>query len=83
MMTFSTKCCIDISVDASSENRLVGLVVKASASRAKIPGSNPAAMGFFFRVKSYQWPKNGTQVATLPGFWRYRSGTGQPGVSIL
>ena len=29
--------------------------------------------------------KSGTQVATLPGAWRYRvsAGTGQPGVSIL
>ena len=36
-------------------NRLVGLVVKASASRAEDPGcSNPACAGIFFGVESYQ-----------------------------
>ena len=38
--------------------RLVGLVVKASASRAEIPGSNPACAGFFSGVESYQRLKN-------------------------
>ena len=34
--------------------RLVGLVVKASASRAEDPGSNPARAWIFFKVDSYQ-----------------------------
>ena len=53
-------------------DHLVGLVVKASASRAVDPG-------FESRLKI------GTPVATLPCAWRYRvsSETGWPGVSIL
>ena len=68
-----------------NSNRLVGLVVKASASRAEDPG-------FESRLRrDYSWSshtsdsKIGTPVATLPGAWRYRvsHGTGRPGVSIL
>ena len=37
---------------------LIGLVVKASASRAEDPGSESRLHQDFFRVKSYQWLKN-------------------------
>ena len=58
-------------------DRLVGLVVKASASRAEGPGFESRLRWDFFGVES--------PVATLPGTWRYRvsTGTGRPGVSIL
>ena len=64
---------------------LAGLVVKASASRAKIPGSNPACAGIFSGSSHTSDLKIGTPVATLPDAWRYRvsAGTGWPGVSIL
>ena len=40
---------------SSFQNRLVGLVVKASASRAEDPGfESMLAPGFFFGVESYQ-----------------------------
>ena len=42
----------------SSQNRLVGLVVKASASRAGDPGFESRLRQDFFGVKSYQWLKN-------------------------
>ena len=60
---------------------LVGLVVKASASRAEDPGFESRLRRDFFRVDS----KIGTPVATLPGAWCYRvsAGTGWPSVSIL
>ena len=63
------------------DDRLVGLVVKASASRAEGPGFESRLRRDFFGVES----KIGTPVATLPGAWRYRvsAGTGRPGVSIL
>ena len=51
----------------------------------KIPGSNPACAGIFSGSSHTSDFKIGTQVATLPGAWRYRvsTGTGRPGVSIL
>ena len=52
----------------------------------KVPGSNPACTGFFFRGRIIPCDfKIGTPVATLPDAWRYRvsAGTGWPGVSIL
>ena len=66
-------------------DRLVGLVVKASASRAEEPGSNPVCAGIFSGTNHTSDLKIGTPVATLPGAWRYRvsAGTGWPGVSIL
>ena len=62
-------------------NRLVGLVVKASASRAEDPGFD----GIFSGSSHTSDSKTGTAMATLPGAWRYRvsAGTGRPGVSIL
>ena len=40
-------------------HRLVGLVVKASASRAEGPGFESRLRRDFFGVESYQWLKNG------------------------
>ena len=68
-------CCPD---------RLVGLVVKASASRAEGPGFESRA-GIFSGSSHTSDFKIDTPVATLPGAWRYgvSAGTGRPGVSIL
>ena len=65
---------------------LVGLVVKASASRTEDPGFEFRLRQDFSGVESYYSDlKIGTPVATLLGAWRYRvsAGTGWPGVSIL
>ena len=43
---------------ALKNNRLVGLVVKASASRAEGPGFESRLRRDFFGVESYQWLKN-------------------------
>ena len=66
-------------------NRLVGLVVKASASRAEDPGFDSACARIFSGSSHTSDSKIGAPVATLPGAWRCRvsTGTGQPGVSIL
>ena len=69
-----------------SVHRLVGLVDKASASRAADPGFDSR-----LRRGDFSWPSHtsdiniGTPVAALPDAWRYRIsiGTGRPGVSIL
>ena len=65
--------------------RLVGLVVKASASRAEGPGFESRLRGIFSGSSHTSDLKIGTPVATLPFAWRYRvsTGTGRPGVSIL
>ena len=69
------------------KDRLVGLVVKATASRAEDPGVpfTLAPWGFFSGSSHAHDLKIGTPVATLPGAWRYRVsvGTGRPGVSKL
>ena len=53
--------------------RLVGLVVKASTSRAEDPGSKSRLRRDFFSGSSHTSDfKIGTPVATLPGAWRYR-----------
>ena len=75
--------CFPPLLSLPSFHRLVGLVVKASASRAAVRGLNPAYDGIFpCRVIPVTI---GTPVATLPGVWRYRvsAETGRPGVSIL
>ena len=62
-----------------SVHRLVGLVVKASASGAEDPG-------FESRLRrDFSGSSHGTPVATLPGAWHYRvsAGTSRPGVNIL
>ena len=66
-------------------NRLVGVVVKASASRAEDPRFNPACAKIFAGSSHTCDLKIGTPVATLPGAWRDRvsAGTGRPSVIIL
>ena len=66
-------------------NLLVGLVVKAATSRAEGSGFESGLHQDFSRSSHTSDLKIGTQVATLPGAWRYRvsAGTGRPGVSIL
>ena len=67
----------------------VGLVVKASASRAEDLGCDSCLLLRDFSGSSHTSDLNklkvGTPVATLPGAWRYRvsAGTGWPGVSML
>ena len=70
---------------SSTDDHLVGLVVKASASRAEDPVFESRLRQDFSRSSHTSDLKIGTQVATLPSAWRYRvsAGTGQPGVSIL
>ena len=66
----------------SRVDRLVGLGVKASASRAEDPGFKSRLCRDFSGSSDL---KIGTPVASLPGAWRYRvsAGTGWPGVSTL
>ena len=67
-------------------DRLVGLVVKVSVSRAEDPGFDSLLRrGDFSGSIHTSDLKIGTPVATLPGAWRYRLSavTGWPGVSIL
>ena len=66
-------------------DRLVGLVIKASALRAEDPGFLSRLSQNFPGSSHTSDLKIGTQVATLPGAWRYRvsDGTGWPDVSIL
>ena len=65
--------------------RLVGLVVKASASGAEDPGFQSRLRRDFSGSSHTSDFKIVTPVATLPGAWCYRvsAGTGRPGVSIL
>ena len=64
---------------------LIGLTVKASASRGEDPGFESHLHRDFLGSSHISDSKIGTPVATLPGAWRYRviAGTGWPGVSIL
>ena len=66
-------------------DRLVGLVVKASASRAEDPGFESRLRRDFSGSGHTSDLKIGTPVATLPSAWRFRvsAGTGRPGVSVL
>ena len=66
-------------------DRLVGLVIKVSASGAEDPGFESRLWWDFSGSSHTSALKIGTPVATLPGAWRYRvsTGTGRPGVSIL
>ena len=66
-------------------DRLVSLVVKASASRAEDPGFKSHLRREDFSGSSHASDLIiSTPVATLPGAWRYRvsARTGWPGVSI-
>ena len=64
--------------------RLVGLVVKASASRAEDPVFESHLRRNFSGSSHTSDLKIGTPVATLPGAWHYRisAETGRPGISI-
>ena len=66
-------------------DRLVGLVVKASALRAEGPGFQSHLRLDFFGVESYQWLQSWHSSGYPARPWRYRvsTGTGWPGVSIL
>ena len=66
-------------------HRLVGLVVKISASRAEDPVFESRLRRDFSWLRHTSNLNIGTPVVTLPGAWRYRVGseTGWPGVSIL
>ena len=66
-------------------DRLVGLVVKASASGAEDPGFKSSLRRDFSMSSHTSDLKIGIPVATLPGVWHYSvsAGTGRPGVSIL
>ena len=70
---------------ASYKYRLVGLVVKTSASRAEDPGFESRLRWSFSGSSPTSDFKIGTPVATLSGAWRWRvsAGTGRHGVSIL
>ena len=60
-------------------DRLVGPMVKASASKAYDPGFDPRLRHGNFSVSSHTSDlKIGTPVAILPGAWRYMvsAGTG-------
>ena len=67
------------------QDRLVGLVVKASASGAEDPGFESRLRRDFSGSSQTSDFKIGSPVATLPGAWHYRvsTGTGRAGVSIL
>ena len=68
-----------------SFDHLVGLVVKASASRAVDPVFKSLLLQDFSRSSHTSDLKIGTPVAALSDALRCRvsAGTGQPGVSIL
>ena len=72
-------------VHRQARDRLVGLVVKAPASRAEDPGFESHLRLDFSALSHTSDLKMGTPVAILPGAWRYRvsTGTGRPDVSIL
>ena len=66
-------------------DRLVSLVVKASASGEEDPWFESRLRPDFSGSSHISDFKIGTPVATLSGAWSYRvsAGTGRPGVSIL
>ena len=67
------------------EDRLVGLVVKASALRAEDPMFESRLCWDFSGFSHTSDLKIDTPVPTLPGTWCYRvsAGTGWPIVSVL
>ena len=66
-------------------HRLIGLVVKAPASRVEDPRLKSRLHQDFCGSSHTGDLDIGTPVATLPGAWHYRvsAGTGWPDVSIL
>ena len=84
-MLLMSSVCLEIR-PISSVHRLVGPVVKASASRAEEPGFDSRLhRGDFFGSSRASDLKICTRVSTLPGTRRYRvsAATGWRGVSIL
>ena len=80
---------LELFVRHAGSVRLLGLVVKASASRAENPGFECRLRrdfsGRVIPVTKKKKKKKGTSVATLAGAWLYRvsGGTGWPSVSKL
>ena len=72
-------------VSSSANDRLFGLVVKVSLSRAVDAGFKSCLRRDYSGSSHTSDLKVGTPVATLPGAWRYSvsAGTGWPSVSIL
>ena len=64
----------------TSSDPLVGIVAKASASRAEDPGFESRVQQDFYRSSHTSDLKIGTPVTTLPGACAW---TGQPSVSVL
>ena len=81
----SSEAGVDKSLNLLRRDRLAGIVVKASTSRAEDPRFESRLHWDFFRVESYLDFNMDTPVATLSGAWRYRlrAATGWPGISIL
>ena len=67
------------------QDRVLGRVVKASASGAEGPEFESRLRRDFSGSSHTSDLKIGTPVVTLPGAWRYRvsAWTGRPSVSIL
>ena len=74
-----------ISGPSADNHRLVGLVVKVSASRAEDPGFESRLRRDFSGSSHTSGLKIGTPLAILPDACRYwvSAGTGWPGASIL
>ena len=74
-----------LSLLAFGLHRLVGLVVKASASRVEDPGFESRLRRDLSGSIYTSDFKLGTLMAPLPGAWRCRvsAGSGRPGVSTL
>ena len=70
---------------SKARDRLVGLVDRASASRAENPRFESRLRRDFSGSNHTSDLKIDTPVAALPGAWRQRvsAGTGRTGVSIL
>ena len=75
---------VHVFTDIVGCDRLVGLVVKVSTSRAEDLGFESHLHRDYSGSSHTSDLKIGTPVAALPGAWRYRvsAGTGRPGVSI-
>ena len=86
---FSSFCCCGgchcccFFLFSFNTDRLVGLVVMASASRAEDPWFKSRWHRDLSGSSYTSDFKIGTRVTTLPGAWRSRVSTGQSGVSIL
>ena len=85
---YRVKCARELLLRACvtpKSHRLVGLVVKASASGAEDPGFEFRLRRDFSGSSHTSDLKIGAPVATLPGTWHCRvsAGTGCPGACVL